>query len=251
MLRAIIIDDEQQGINNIRLLVSKYIDDLKIVAETTDAFRGVELIEDYKPEIVFLDIKMPHLDGFGVLKKLQFRDFALIFTTAHEEYGLQAIKNDAFDYLLKPVDIDDLRTAIRKVRENLEKKKPVSDLSKLFAGPAADQQNKIQFNTKDRIEYVNKSDIIKLESDSNYTFVYWTGGQRLLVSKTIGDFETLLCGADSQFMRVHHSYIVNLARVTRYVRTSGMIITDEGYEVPISKNKLADFKRWLGSNTRI
>ena len=102
MLRAVIIDDEQKGINSLKLLIERFIKDVKIVGETTEAYRGIELIEDYKPEIVFLDIKMPHMDGFELLQKLNFKEFDLIFTTAHNEFALKAIKNNALDYLLKP-----------------------------------------------------------------------------------------------------------------------------------------------------
>jgi two-component system LytT family response regulator len=245
MLRAIIIDDEQQGINNIKLLIAKFIKDVKIVAETTKAQQGIELIDNYKPEIVFLDIKMPHMNGFELLQKLEFREFGLIFTTAHEEYGLQAIKNNALDYLLKPVDIEDLEIAIKKVRERLCKKEQLPDLKKLFEELNPQDKNKIPFNTKDRVEYIHKSDIIRLESDSNYTYVYSVGGNRLCISKTIGDYEALLCIDGGNFMRVHHSHIVNLNHAIKFIRDTGIIITKENYEVPISKNKRDDFTKWM------
>ena len=131
MLRAIIIDDEQKGINSIKLLIEKFINDVKIVAETTEAKKGIALIEDYKPEIVFLDINMPHMNGFELLQQLKFRDFGLIFTTAHDEYGIQAIKNNAMDYLLKPVNHEDLIDAIERVKQK-NKKNNLPDLGKLL-----------------------------------------------------------------------------------------------------------------------
>ncbi|HWY12073.1 MAG TPA: LytTR family DNA-binding domain-containing protein [Bacteroidia bacterium] len=245
MLRAIIIDDEQQGINNIKLLISKFIKNVKVVAETRKALKGIELIEDYRPEIVFLDIKMPHMSGFELLQKLKFKEFSLIFITAHEEFGLQAIKNNALDYLLKPIDIEDLRIAINRAKEKLDKKEILPDLQEFFLELNSGNQNKIHFNTKDRIEYISKNDIIRLESDSNYTYVYSVGGKKLCISKTIGHYEALLCLDDNNFMRVHNSHIVNLNHVTKFIKNPGTIITTENYEVPISQNKRDDFTNWL------
>jgi len=246
MLRALIIDDEQKGINSLKLLIDKFIKDVKVVGEATEALKGIELIEDFKPEIVFLDIKMPHLNGFELLQRLNFKDFSLIFTTAHNEFGVQAIKNNALDYLLKPIDAEDLEIAINKAKERSENKKQLPDLEKLFSELKSQNQNKILFHTKEKMEYVNRNDIIRLESDSNYTTVFTTGGNKLLISKTIGEYETLLCNKENNFMRVHQSHIVNLNHVTKYIKDNSTIITKDNYEVPLSKNKRDDFTRWLG-----
>lgn len=245
MLRAIVIDDEQKGINSIKLLIEKYIKDVKVVAETTEALRGINLVEDYKPDIVFLDIKMPHLDGFEFLKKLQFRDFSLVFTTAHQEFGLQAIKNNALDYLLKPVDIEDLENAVNKVRKRIKNKEVAPDMQKLFDELRQSEHQKILFHTKDKAEYLSKSNLIRLEANSNYTKIFALDNVKLMVSKTLGDYETLLCSKDSHFMRVHQSHILNLNHVTKYLKDSGTIITKDNYSVPLSKNKREDFVRWL------
>jgi two-component system, LytTR family, response regulator len=116
MIRAIIIDDEQSGINSLRLHLERFTADVKVVASSTDPAQGIGLIEDFRPEIVFLDINMPGLNGFELLAKLKYRKFHLIFTTAHDEYGLQAIKENALDYLLKPIDKQDLLEAIAKAK---------------------------------------------------------------------------------------------------------------------------------------
>ncbi|MCE3226662.1 MAG: hypothetical protein K0S32_1213 [Bacteroidetes bacterium] len=246
-LRAIIIDDEQKGINSIKLLLEKFINDVKIVAESTDAEKGIDLIENYKPEIVFLDINMPHLNGFELLQRLKYRGFSLIFTTAHEEYAIKAIKNNALDYLLKPVDHEDLEKAVQKVRERIAKKQELPDIEKLFTDLTAQSQGKIPFHTKEKVEYLNKSDIVRLESDSNYTNVYTTSGSKLMISKTIGDYETLLCNKENSFMRVHQSHIINLNHVTRFTKDNGgTIITKDNCQVPLSKNKKEEFLKWLG-----
>jgi two-component system LytT family response regulator len=245
MLRAIIIDDEQKGINSIKLLISLFIKDVKIVEETTEAVKGIELIEDYKPELVFLDIKMPHMDGFELLQQLKFKEFNLIFTTAHNEYGIKAIKSSALDYLLKPIDKDDLAVAVNRAKEKIKNKQAIPDLQKLVLEWKSQNQNKIPFNTKDKVEYVNKNDIVRLESDSMYTYVFKVDGSKLFISKTIGDYETLLCSNDNNFMRVHQSHIVNLNHVVRYIKDNNVIITKDNCEVPISKTKRDDFVKWL------
>jgi two-component system LytT family response regulator len=246
-LRAIIIDDEPKGINSLKLLITKFIPDVKVVAESTDAVKGIELIENYKPEIVFLDINMPHLNGFELLQQLSFREFSLIFTTAHEEYAIKAIKSNALDYLLKPIDHEDIEKAVAKVKEKIEKKTTLSDVEKLMTDLSLQVQAKIPFHTRDKVEYLNKSDIVRLESDSNYTNVYTINGAKLMISKTIGDYETLLCNKEDNFMRVHQSHIVNLNQVVRYVRDNGgTIITKNNHQVPLSKNKKEEFLKWLG-----
>ncbi len=245
MLRAIIIDDEQKGINSIKLLIEKFIKDVKVVAETTEPEKGIELIEDFKPEIVFLDIKMPHMDGFELLHQLKFKGFSLIFTTAHNEFGLQAIKNNALDYLLKPIDSDDLEIAISKVRARQEHKVQIPDYDRLFAELNLTSNSKIPFHTKEKVEYVNKNDIIRLESDSNYTIVYKADGTKFMISKSIGEYEQILCGSENNFMRVHQSHILNLKYVSKYIKDSAVIITRDNAEVPLSKTKKDDFIRWL------
>lgn len=250
MLRAVIIDDEQQGINNIKLLINKFTPDVNVVAEALNAAQGIELIENYRPEIVFLDIHMPHMNGFELLQKLSFREFSLIFTTAHEEYGLQAIKNNALDYLLKPVDVEDLKTAIEKVKQRLEKKLRLPDLRQLLSELNQENSGKMTLHTKEKIEYIDKAEIIRLESDSNYTYIYCVGNIKLCISKTMKQFEDLLCANNSNFMRVHNSHIVNLNHAVKFIKDQGLIVTTEDYKIPVSQNKREDFIKWL-NNTLI
>jgi two-component system, LytTR family, response regulator len=246
MLRAIIIDDEQKGINSIKLLIEKFISDVKVVAETTDAEKGVELIEDFMPEIVFLDIKMPHLNGFELLQKLTYRQFSLIFTTAHNEFGIQAIRNNALDYLLKPVDVEELQSAITKVKERLASKNEVPDLSGILTELNSASAYKIPFHTRDKVEYLNINDIVRLESDSNYTNVYAADGTKLMISKTLKDYEDLLCGGENKFMRVHQSHIINMKHVVKFTKENGGTIFMKGDQaLPLSKNKKEEFIRWL------
>jgi len=245
MFRAVIIDDEQKGINGLKLLIQKFVDDVKVVAETTDAHQGVGLIDDYRPEIVFLDINMPHLNGFELLKRLKFLEFHLIFTTAHEEYALQAIKSRALEYLLKPIDIDDLEFALKKVREK-SKKEELPDVMKLVYD-LSNLQQKISIPVRDGMENIDTAHIVRLEADSNYTRVLMADNTLYNVSRTLKEFEQQLCVSGSHFMRIHQSHIVNLKYTTKYIKEDGgMVVTKDNYQIPLSKNKKEDFLRWIG-----
>jgi two-component system LytT family response regulator len=242
-LRAIIIDDEPSGIESLRLLIEKFIPELRVVATTSEPSQGIELITDFHPDIVFLDINMPEMNGFEMLGSLDSHNFALIFTTAHAEHALRALKSNALYYLLKPIDVEDLQEAVEKVKSRKEKKS-LPDLSKFYS--ELKKNNKIALNTKSRVEYLDRSDIIRLESDSNYTHVYTVNNQELVISKTIGEFEDLLCKPGGTFMRVHQSHIVNLSHIVRFRRDSiGIIITRDSREVPLSKQKRDEFLKWL------
>jgi two-component system LytT family response regulator len=244
MLRAIIIDDEKKGISSLKLLLEKYVKDVKVVAETTDPLQGLELIENYRPEIVFLDIQMPQLNGFELLERLSFRNFNLIFTTAHEEFAIKAIKNNALDYLLKPIDHLDLQTAVERAKKKRDTQQ-WDDYMKLIEQMNSARSNKISLPGREKVEYVNVSDIIRLESDSNYTFVYTLKTEKILVSKTIGDFEDQLCNNDHNFMRVHQSHIINLKFVKKFLKDEAEIILVNDHQTPLSKNKKDAFMKWL------
>src|SRR5437868_6783200 len=162
MFRAIIIDDEQRGISTLKLLIERFVPEVKVVAETTEAEKSIELIDNYRPEIVFLDINMPFMNGFEVLEKLSFKDFNLIFTTAHQEYALKAIKNNALDYLLKPIVADHLKLAIEKVKKQIASKQ-LPDYTKILEEFNKNNKTRFPISVKDGTDYVPLDDIIRLE----------------------------------------------------------------------------------------
>ena len=218
-----------------------------MVAYTTDPNEGIELIENYEPEIVFLDINMPLLNGFELLQKLKFRNFSLIFTTAHEEYAIKALRENAIDYLLKPIDADDLKQAISNVEKFIEQKRKPASIDSILNYLSNQKQNKIPFNTKDRVEYIDKKEIVRLEADSNYTTVHLADNSKITISKTMGDYDELLCNNEHQFMRVHQSHMVNLLHIKRYlIEDGGFIVTTNDHKLPLSKSKREEFIKWLG-----
>lgn len=246
-LRAVIIDDEETGIDILKYLVEKYIPEVRVVGQALRAKDGISLIEDFKPEIVFLDISMPQMDGFEMLENLEWKDFNLVFTTAHQEHALRALKLSAKDYLLKPIDQHDLRKTIDRIKLQIEAgQNPRQDYSSLN-GVNQYYASKLAVNTRDGIEYVDPGDIIQFESNSNYTKVYLLDSRILLSPKTLKDFESQLCHNNLNFMRVHHSYVVNLHKIRRYIKEDEKIIMSDNHEVPLSKSRKDAFYKWLNA----
>lgn len=244
MLRAVIIDDEQHGIDSLRLIVGSYIEGLRVVGSTTDPAQAKGLIEDYRPDIVFLDINMPNLTGFDILEQLSFRDFDLVFTTAHKEYALRAIKNNAADYLLKPIDSDELSKTVEKIRKRKGSKEH-PDVKDIYESLYTEGRKKININSRDEVRAISIDEVIRIEADSNSSCFHMTGGEKIISNRTLKEFESQLC-ADGLFMRVHQSHIINLSHVTRYYKKlSGVVVMRNDDEVPISRNKKEEFLKWL------
>ncbi len=243
-LRSIIIDDEETGIETLKLLIERYIDDVKVVSETTQSTKAIELIEDFKPEIVFLDISMPEMDGFELLEKLELKKFNLIFTTAHQEYALKALKQNAIDYLLKPVDYRDLRIAIDKVKKQMADELVRFDYSSI-QNIFQHQAHKLGVNSKEGVEYIDPLDIISLESSSNYTRLYLNDSSTILSPKSLKEFETQLCDNNLNFMRVHYSFVINLRKVSRYLKDEEDIIMVNNQKIPLAKSRRDVFMKWL------
>ncbi|MBL7933303.1 MAG: response regulator transcription factor [Bacteroidia bacterium] len=246
MLRAIIVDDEMNGVETLRMLIESLGEDVKIVAESTNPLKSKELIENYKPEIVFLDINMPGMTGFELLDNLAWKNFNLIFTTAHQEYAVRALKNNAIDYLLKPVDRQELLAAILKIKNKItESQNTAYNYNELFQWLKPAYDHKLLIYSKTGVEHINASSILYLESHSNYTSIFTMDGREITTTKTLKEFESQLCVSDSGFMRIHHSFIVNLNHVVRYLKGEETVLTVNEHSIPISRSKKKMFHDWL------
>ncbi|MGL4598432.1 MAG: LytR/AlgR family response regulator transcription factor [Bacteroidia bacterium] len=225
MLNAIIIDDESAGISSLKQLIDKYITEVKVCGTALKATDGIELINTQKPDIVFLDIDMPHMNGLSLLKELEFRDFALVFTTAHDEYALQAIKLHAFDYLLKPVDTYELKSCVNRILE---------ERSKNTKQPKTNPAHLVGISVKDGIIFIKQRDIIRLEASGSYTTFYLEQGVKHVASKSLKEYETQL--DQEGFYRCHNSHIINLSKVVKFV-------SSDGFFAQMSDGSLADISR--------
>jgi len=228
---ALLVDDEAPGRANLRALLEKYCPEIEVVAEAENAAEAREKILELEPEILFLDINMPELSGFDLLDSLQKRVFEVIFVTAHRDYGIQAVRTGAVDYLLKPIVIKELQQAVNKAVVQCDQKKQEM--------PAGDvpRPERITLGHTGGFSVVEMKDIIRLEADSNYTRVHVTGKKPYFVSKPLKVFEDSL--KDNIFFRVHRSYIINLNHVKEFLREDGGVIVmadDARIQLPKARN---------------
>jgi two-component system, LytTR family, response regulator len=246
-MKAIIIDDETRVINTLTNLIHSIASDISIVATAQDIESGYKIVTKFSPDILFLDVQLPDGTGFDLLKKLRTITFKLIFITAHEEYAIKAIKCSALDYLLKPVDPDELYLAINKAKNLIkeeEEKLKIKTLIDNFENKQSLQH--IVLHTAECLHIVKIEDIIRCQSDNNYTFFHLADKKRILVSKTIKEFSELL--RTSGFLRVHQSHLINLAQVDKYVKSEGgYILMKDQSSVPISLSNKQQVLRALES----
>lgn len=239
MLKAVIIDDEQSARESLTEIIIKYCSENVHLIGTADGVeKGIELIESTKPDLVFLDVELSPGSGFELLDSLDNINFEVIFTTAYNQYALSAIKFSALDYLLKPIDIEELKQAISKanaknsnnrvevLKENLKLKDP--------------KLNKVILPTNTGYFVEQLEDIVRCEADSNYTDFYFLNGKKITVCRTLKDYEELFEGLG--FFRVHQSHLINISHIKNYIKgDTPQLIMSDGKNVTISRNKKAEF----------
>lgn len=245
-IHTVIIDDEINGVRTLELMLEQFAPEVKVVATSTSARKGVDIINDYRPELVFLDINMPELNGFELLELLEHKNFFLIFSTAHQEYALRALKINASDYLLKPIVLEDLLSSIEKVKAQMSQNVKIPDIYGVLAGLMEVRNMRIVLPSKTNLEYVSPSDIVYIEADSNASLVMLRSGNLVKASCSLKDYEEQLCSKPLFFMRIHHSFIVNLHYVTRYVKEDGGYVVIQGKKsIPISKQRKSEFLQYF------
>lgn len=241
-LTAIIIDDEPMALNAMERMLEKHCPEVEVVARTKSPEEAVHLIDQLKPDVLFLDIAMPRMDGFSLLEAISYKHAQVIFTTAYDEYALQAFKTSAADYLLKPIDASELKQAVDKVREQAQSDSTQNYITDLFdrLQKTNKQISTIGLPTMEGLDFVKIEEILYCKSDGNYTQIYLKDGQGLLITRKIKFLEEKL--EHDQFVRVHNSYLVNLNYVKKYIKgRGGMLIMSNGDSVPVSVRKKSDF----------
>ncbi|WP_372754394.1 LytR/AlgR family response regulator transcription factor [Mariniflexile sp.] len=240
MIKAIIIDDEQHCINAIKLL-AKSVNNLEIINAYTSVDEAVEAIEWHQPDLVFLDVQIHDKTGFDFLKMMKSITFEVIFTTAHEEFAVQAFKFSAIDYLLKPIEEEDFMLAIAKSQEKLAIKDFSKKVNTLLNNISKqDGSKKITIPTADGLEFLEVSNIIRCEADINYTTIFTTDRKKILVSKTLKSFESLL--SNCNFFRIHNSHLINLDFVKKYTKGKGGYVTlSDNTVIEVSSRKKEAF----------
>lgn len=244
MIKVLVIDDENKTREFIAKLIRSFGLMLEVIAQGENVETAIEAINEHKPDLVILDIQMPDGTGFDVLKQIENKTFEVIFITAHQEFAIKAIKFSALDYILKPVDPEELRQAIEMAIQSLNSKKDESQFDALHHNLIPHQKRKLVLKTQESVFIVELDDIIRCEADKNYTFFFLTNGKKILVSKTLKEFELLLTGHN--FFRIQQSHLININFVDRYDKfDGGSVIMKDGAAVPLSQAKKEMFFRLI------
>lgn len=237
MIKAVIVDDEPHCCEVLQLLLERYCPEVTVAAVCYSAAEALTLLPGSGTQLVFLDIEMPHMNGFTLLEQLPVIDFKLIFTTSYDQYAVKAIKNSALDYLLKPIDREELQLAIQKAMQQLQAPLlPQLEMLLQQLHPKPAPSHRIALPTMEGLQLVPTDAIISCTSSSNYTIFQLKENQKLTVSRTLKEIEEMLPSAS--FLRVHHSYLVNLNEIRRYIKgEGGALIMSDGSSIDVSRSK--------------
>ncbi|HYV95069.1 MAG TPA: LytTR family DNA-binding domain-containing protein [Chitinophagales bacterium] len=240
MLKAIIIDDEHYSIEALDLLLKKNCSNqVDVVAKCTLPVEGMKAIAQYKPDLLFLDVEMPVMSGFDLLTSLETNGFQVIFTTAHSEYALKAIKFSALDFLLKPIDKDQLMEAVNKAEEASKEKQELHQYHLFLHNLKNDESGfkTIVLPGSSGKVFLRVDEIVRCEAESNYTIFYTANHQRVIASKTLKEFEELL--SEFHFIRIHHSHLINLYHIRKYIKGygGGKVLMMDNSTIEISRRK--------------
>jgi two-component system, LytTR family, response regulator len=240
-LRAILVDDELNSLENLQNKLQKYCPTVKILAALQNSEEAVSIVSSQKPDVVFLDIEMPKMNGFRFVEALAEYEGEIIFITAYNQFAIEAMRISAFDYLLKPVSIDDLQNAVNRLQEHTTKHtKERLNILKQSIGEQKSQETKIALPTSEGLEFIVISKIVRIESSANYSRLYLINRQPLLVTKLLKDFEEVL--TPYRFFRVHNSHLINLNYISKYIRgEGGHVVMENGDIVDVSRRKKDEF----------
>jgi len=237
MINAIIVDDEPYCCEVLNTLLKKYCPEINVISSSSSAADAIKNIREQKPELVFLDVEMPIMNGFEMLEQLSSINFHLIFTTSYDQYALKAFRFSALDYLLKPIDREELQAAVQKVVQHAET--PTAQQLNLLLQKINQPSNpitKVALPSMEGLQMIAVNSILMCESDSNYTIVCLKNKQKIIVSRTLKEIEEML--EDYSFVRVHHSYLVNLNEIEKYVKgEGGYLVMSDGTSVDVSRTK--------------
>ena len=235
MLKVLIIDDEKDARAALEVLLQKFVKNVEVIGHATGVKSGLEQIAALKPAVVFLDINMEDGTGFDLLDELEEFNFHLVFVTAFNQYAIKAFKYSAFDYLLKPVDLQELRKCVERIRAS-KLYNNESRIKELKTSHKQGRNTKLTLPNFGGFDIIEIKEIIRCEGQKNYTTFYLRGGNKIVVSQTLKEYEMLL--EDHDFMRVFQSHLVNLDCVQKYIRgRGGELIMEDGATVPVSRDK--------------
>ena len=237
MITATIVDDEPLCCESLATLLQRYCPAVKVLDICYSASAALKSIEEHPPQILFLDIEMPHMNGFELLEKLPEINFQLIFTTSYDQYAIKAIQFSALDYLLKPIEREELQKAVQKAIQHMQHPLPqqIEILLQKLRHPTI-ALNKVAIPTLEGLQMIFIESVISCAADSNYTTLFLKNKQKITASRTLKEIEEML--EDYSFARVHHSYLINLNEVEKYVKgEGGYLIMSDGSNIDVSRNR--------------
>ncbi len=240
MIKAVILDDEPKAIQGLTWELSNFEDELEVIATFTEPEKALAYLKTSNISCLFLDIEMPTMDGFQFLEKLGDRNFAVIITTAYSEYAISALKKEALDYLLKPVDTDDLRETLKKVKKQASKEvhlEKFEDILLKFNNKL--KHKKIAINTDGKLVFLDPEEIIYVESDGNYSTLFLSEKRKIVVTKKLKEVNEIL--PEVFFFRIHNSFIINLNKIKEFIKSDGYVILENNIKIPVSRQKKIAF----------
>jgi two-component system, LytTR family, response regulator len=244
-ITAILIDDELSSLQNLQQKLIEFCPDVKVIATTQKPEEAIILIQQHKPDVIFLDIEMPRMNGFRMLDEINEFDFEIIFTTAYNHYAVDAIRMSAFDYLMKPIAIKDLQNAVERLakQQQLQTKDKLGVLKNSLQNTKS-QEEKIVIPTSEGMEFIAINTILHIESSSNYSKIYFVDGKNILVTKLLKDFEEILI--PYRFYRIHNSHLINLKYIEKYIRIDGgQVRLTDGTTLDIARRKKEEFLKLI------
>lgn len=242
VLKTIIVDDESGCREVLNNLLSKFCPNVEIVSKAASASAAYEAILQHKPDLVFLDIEMPQGNSFDLLERFSEIDFDIIFTTAYDHYAIKAIKFSAIDYLLKPVDPDDLKQAVGRLLNKKENQQLLQDKFKTLLDniKPGNKPKKVAIADGEGLIFVNIKEIIRCDSDGNYTYIILENGKKMMASRTLGEYEEMFAGEN--FFRVHRSHLINMDHIKKYIKgEGGYVILSDNSQAEVSRRKKIEF----------
>lgn len=240
MIKAVIVDDEPMAIQSLVWELSNFSDEIEVVKTFTSPEEAIDYLDSNELDCLFLDIQMPTMDGFQFLEKLTNKDFAVVITTAYNEFAIKALKHEAIDYLLKPIDSDDLEETIIKIKRYNSKLFNYSKIEKVLLNfNSKFNQKKITINTDGKLIFLEADDILFVESDGNYCTIVLESSPKIVITKKLKEMGSIL--PENQFFRIHNSYIINLNKIKEFIKNEGYVILQSNDRIPVARQRRSDF----------
>ena len=240
MLKAVIVDDEPKAIQSLIWELSNFNKEIEVMASFTNPDEAFTYLENNSPDCLFLDVQMPTIGGFQFLEQLKNIDFAVIITTAYDEYAIKALKHEAIDYLLKPIDSDDLKDCIEKIKKYNDRNINSKKLERVLTNFNSQfDKKRITINTDGKLLFLDVDDIIYIASDGNYSTLFLQDQKKIVITKKLKEVNAIL--PEHYFFRIHNSYIINLNKIKAFIKNEGYVIMDSNDKIPVARQRKSDF----------